>query len=203
MDDADKFMEKTERDASPNRFPGNQLEAVETNSSASSSSASIRRPSQATAQPTISRAATQRDELSGLERNATAMSRIQTQRTQHSHTIGASVTSRKSKKPLPAMGGEKPYPPLLPEREEYVVEFDGEHDPLHAQNWPMKKKLMVGAMLGFTTFLAAFGSSIFSSATRVVSNKFGVSAEVGTLGVSLYVLGFATGESLTDPPSAS
>jgi DHA1 family multidrug resistance protein-like MFS transporter len=81
----------------------------------------------------------------------------------------------------------------LPEREEYVVEFDGEHDPLHAQNWPLRKKLLTAAMLGWTTFLAAFGSSIFSAATGTVAAKFGVSREVGTLGVSLYVLGFATG----------
>ena len=101
---------------------------------------------------------------------------------------------------MPAMGGGKEYPPLLPEREEYVVEFDGEFDPLHAQNWPIGKKIGTAAMLGFTTFIAAFGSSIFSSATRVVSAKFGVSTEVGTLGVSLYVLGFATGQYLKSNP---
>ena len=131
--------------------------------------------------------------MSNLERNATAMSRIQTQRTQHSHTVGGTVTSRKTTKPLPVMGGEKPYPPQLPEREEYVVEFDGEHDPLHAQNWPMRKKLLVAAMLGFTTFIAAFGSSIFSAALGSVAREFGISREVSVLGVSLYVLGFATG----------
>lgn len=38
------------------------------------------------------------------------------------------------------MGLGKPYPPPLPEREEYVVEFNGPDDSLHAQNWPMKKK---------------------------------------------------------------
>jgi DHA1 family multidrug resistance protein-like MFS transporter len=38
------------------------------------------------------------------------------------------------------MGLGKPYPPLLPAQEEYVVEFTGPDDPLHAQNWPMKKK---------------------------------------------------------------
>lgn len=197
-----RFMEGVEKDAEPGRFQdvsadtrGNRLEPVETNSSRVSSSVqSIRRQSTTLSQ-SISRAATQRDELSGLERNATAMSRIQTQRTQHSHTIGATATSRKSKKPLPPMGGEKPYPPELPNREAYVVDFDGEHDPLHAQNWPIRKKLLVGAMLGYTTFVAAFGSSIFSAATRVVSGEFGVSSEVGILGVSLYVLGFATGES--------
>jgi DHA1 family multidrug resistance protein-like MFS transporter len=56
-------------------------------------------------------------------------------------------------------------------------------------------------MLGFTTMTAAFGSSIFSSATRAVGVEFGVSSEVSLLGVSLYVLGFATGPTLWAPLS--
>lgn len=73
------------------------------------------------------------------------------------------------------------------------MEFDGPDDPLHAQNWPLKKKLIVAIVLGYVTLTAAFGSSIFSTAIGTVANKFGVSQEVGILGVSLYVLGFATG----------
>jgi DHA1 family multidrug resistance protein-like MFS transporter len=94
---------------------------------------------------------------------------------------------------MPNFGGGKPFPPPLPEREEYVVEFDGPNDPLHAQNWPLKKKLIVAVVLGYVTLTAAFGSSIFSTAIGTVAVKFGVSQEVGILGVSLYVLGFATG----------
>src|SRR5436305_13523142 len=56
-------------------------------------------------------------------------------------------------------------------------------------------------MLGFTTFLVAFGSSIFSSATRAVSAHFHVSTEVGLLGLSFYVLGFAFGPILWAPLS--
>src|SRR5205809_5220209 len=54
-------------------------------------------------------------------------------------------------------------------------------------------RLNTAIMLGYTTLLAAFGSSIFSSATRAVAAHFHVGAEVGVLGVSLYVLGFAVG----------
>lgn len=56
-------------------------------------------------------------------------------------------------------------------------------------------------MLGYTTLVAAFGSSIFSSATEVVGAYFHVSTEVGLLGLSLYVLGFATGPILWAPLS--
>lgn len=211
MDAADKIISRAERDASPERFPGHgdketqaeKTEATEpiartytssTSSSSSSGASDIERDA------TMSRAPTQREDVD-LERHPTALSRIQTQRSQHSATVGASLKSRQSRKPLPAFGAGKPYPPPLPDREEYVVEFEGPDDPLHAQNWPMKKKLLTGAMLGFTTLTAAFGSSIFSAATRVVAQQYGVGVTVGVLGTSFYVLGFATGPILWAPLS--
>ena len=152
----------------------------------------------------VSRATTQRDDVD-LERHPTALSRIQTGRSQHSQTLASGLrsrtTTRQSRKPMPNFGAGKPFPPHLPEREEYVVEFDGPGDPMHAQNWPLKKKLIVSVVLGYVTLCAAFGSSIFSVTTQTVAIQFGVSSEVGILGVSLYVLGFATGPILWAPAS--
>ena len=146
MDIVDRDLEKAERDASPERFPepyAEPKEAVEerlqrasTASSGSSSSTSSSSASAARQETGISRLNTQRD----LERHPTALSRIHTARSQHLSTVGKSLRSRESKKPLPNFGAGKPYPPLLPEQEEYVVEFDGPDDPLHPQNWPLKKK---------------------------------------------------------------
>ncbi|KAL4790617.1 major facilitator superfamily domain-containing protein [Aspergillus venezuelensis] len=136
----------------------------------------------------------------GLERHPTALSRIATQRSQHSATVGT-LRTHTSRKPLPEFGAGKPYPPPLPEKEEYVVEFAGPDDPMHPQNWPTRKKIMVSTLLAFTTFNSTFTSSIFSAANSVVSSKFGVSTEVGTLGMSLYVLGFAFGPTLFSPLS--
>lgn len=48
---------------------------------------------------------------------------------------------------------------------------------------------------------AAFTSSIFSAATPAVAQQYHVSTEVGLLGVSLYVLGFAFGPILWAPLS--
>ena len=56
-------------------------------------------------------------------------------------------------------------------------------------------------MLGYTTLVSAFTSSIFSSATRAVAQDYHVSTEVGILGLSLYVLGFAFGPILWAPLS--
>lgn len=140
MDNVDRDLEKAERDASPDQFPrrksedGNQrrAETISTGSSSScSSAASIVREEMG-----MSRVDTQRD----LERHPTALSRLDTQRSQHSGTVGRSLTSRESKKPLPNFGGGKPYPPPLPAAEDFVVEFNGHDDPLHPQNWSMKKK---------------------------------------------------------------
>lgn len=141
MDIVDRDLEKAARAASPDRFPsdrggeGNNMRrvgtAVSSVSSATTSSASIVREEMG-----MSRVQTQRD----LERHPTAISRIHTQRSQHSATVGRTLRSRESRKPLPEFGGGKPYPAALPEREEYVVEFDGPDDPLHAQNWPLRKK---------------------------------------------------------------
>jgi DHA1 family multidrug resistance protein-like MFS transporter len=210
MDDQDRYIEKAERDASPDRFPKAHTpipeskehrheEIVRTATHSSIATSISSDASEAERDGGMSRIPTQRDTVGDLERHPTALSRINTQRSQHTQTVGGSLRSRTSRKPLPAFGAGKPYPPPLPEREEYVVEFDGHDDPLHAQNWPWKKKLVTAAMLGFTTFAAAFGSSIFSAATGAIQQKFGVGSVVATLGTSFYVLGFATGPILWAP----
>jgi multidrug resistance protein len=54
-------------------------------------------------------------------------------------------------------------------------------------------RLITAVMLAYTTFVSAFTSSIFSTATESIAAQYHVSAEVGLLGLSLYVLGFAIG----------
>jgi DHA1 family multidrug resistance protein-like MFS transporter len=211
QDPVDLDLEMAESQASPTRFgsigpartdgpsgttatqkditeTGEPIERLPTHSSFSSASTAslpnTSRPNRARADSgAINRARTQQDKMTDLERNDTHMSRIQTQRTQHSGTVGATLRSRTSRKPLPGMGHGKPMPPSLPDREEYVVEFDGEDDPLHAQNWSTKKKIATAAMLAYTTFIAAAGSSIFSAAIPTVAKVFGVGRE-GVLDIS-------------------
>jgi MFS transporter, DHA1 family, multidrug resistance protein len=101
--------------------------------SSTSSSASMGRIATASA-PSIG-AQGSRTRTHPVENHRTA-----THRLQHSQTVGAHPTKTKDEGPLPEFGGGKPYPPPLPDREEYVVEFDGKDDPLHPQNWPFKRK---------------------------------------------------------------
>jgi hypothetical protein len=84
----------------------------------------------------------------GLEHQRTAsdlMSRRETQRLQYTQTVGGTKNSRSraSREPWPAFGGGKPYPPPLPAREEYVVEFGGLDDSLHPQNWTLYRKYVI------------------------------------------------------------
>lgn len=122
---------------------------------------------------------------------------------------------------LPKFGAGKRYPRPLPQSEDYVVDFDGPNDPLNAQNWPMFKKytninpfgpekknkanilsrLYIGGIVAFVALSTAAASSIFSPAIVDVSDEFDVSPEVGTLGTSLFVLGFAFGPLMWAPMS--
>ncbi|KAI1136729.1 MFS general substrate transporter [Hypoxylon sp. FL0543] len=185
----------TTQDHALPRRPSHEVERVISASSVSTSSSEAPRVRSNTGG--MSRIPTQRD----LERHPTELSRINTARSQHSATVGRSIKSHPSRKPLPNFGAGKPFPPPLPNQEDYVVEFDGPDDPYHAQNWSLKKKLLTAAMLGYTTMTSAFASSIFSAATPYVAKEFNVSSEVGILGVSLFVVGFATGPTFWAPLS--
>ncbi|KAI1506470.1 major facilitator superfamily transporter [Biscogniauxia marginata] len=205
MEEVDRELMRAEQDAaiptsplSRNQNPRRASDEVERVVSASSISTTTPSEGGVTRRGVgMSRMSTQRD----LERHPTELSRIHTARSQHSATVGRGHRSRESRKPLPAFGAGKPFPPPLPEQEEYVVEFDGPDDPYHAQNWPTGKKLLTAAILGYTTMTSAFTSSIFSAATSYVAREFNVSDEVALLGTSLYVLGFATGPTVWAPLS--
>ncbi|ORY31964.1 major facilitator superfamily domain-containing protein [Naematelia encephala] len=82
-----------------------------------------------------------------------------------------------------------------------LVTWDGPDDPENPQNWPRTKKVGVTALLGFTTMSATFASSIFSSASPYVAKQYGISSEVGILGLSLYLLGFTVGPIVFGPVS--
>ena len=155
-------------------------------SSSASSVSSVRRTRQRH-MSTISKASTrlERDIMEYLDRHPTAVARVEQHRLQHMQTVGSTRFVSKEGVELPDFGGKKPYPPPLPEREEYVVEFSGFDDPRHAQNFTMKKKLIISCVLVFFSLAATFASSIFSAAGLAVGQKFDVGREVVTLGTSL------------------
>ena len=84
-------------------------------------------------------------------------------------------------------------PDLGGAHEEYLVELTADDDPANAKSWPTRKKMVNAALLGFDTVVASWGSSVYSGAVSPVSIEYGVSEVVALLGLSLYILGFASG----------
>ncbi|KAE8356019.1 major facilitator superfamily domain-containing protein [Aspergillus coremiiformis] len=100
-----------------------------------------------------------------------------------------------------SMGEGKGFPPALPDPEDYVVTFDGADDPEHPYNWRFNVKLYISVIVCFGTFVSSFASAIFAPGTGDVAQTFGVSSEVGILGTTLFVLGFASGPLIWAPSS--
>ena len=73
-----------------------------------------------------------------------------------------------------------------------IVDWDGPDDPQNPINWTVKKKWTVTISFALMTFCITFASSVFSTATQVTAQLFGVSEEVMILGTSLFVLVSAT-----------
>ncbi|KAJ5129961.1 uncharacterized protein N7515_006000 [Penicillium bovifimosum] len=128
------------------------------------------------------------------------LTRINTYRLQQKTTVGSTRGPEPRDRWL-AMGANKDYPPLLPDSEDYVVEFDGANDPLHPYNWSTTRRTFLVCILCYGTFAGSFTSAVFAAAISGVSQEFNISSEVGSLGVTLYVLGFAAGPTIWAPGS--
>ncbi|KAL2823794.1 MFS general substrate transporter [Aspergillus cavernicola] len=128
------------------------------------------------------------------------IARVESLRLTQRSTVG-SKSGRAPRKDWLPFGAGKEYPPDLPDPEKYVVEFTGVDDPMHPHNWPMSTRLRLSIILAYVTFVSSFASAIFSSAIGAISEEYGISTEVSTLGVTLYVLGFASGPTFWAPAS--
>ncbi|KAE8160756.1 major facilitator superfamily domain-containing protein [Aspergillus tamarii] len=112
------------------------------------------------------------------------------------------ISEKRSEPSLPlSMGEGKVLPPLLPDEDDYIVTFDGPDDPQHPFNWSFPVKLYTSVMVCFGTFISSFASAVFAPGTAGVAKAFGVSTEVGILGTTLFVLGFASGPLIWAPSS--
>ncbi|CEJ61004.1 hypothetical protein PMG11_09552 [Penicillium brasilianum] len=100
-----------------------------------------------------------------------------------------------------SIGAGRPFPPDLPDRERYLVDFDGPDDQSNPQNWPSITKFFVSVLACSGTFVATTNSAIFSPAIDQASNDFDIGVEVMTLGTTLFILGFATGPIIWAPMS--
>lgn len=93
-----------------------------------------------------------------------------------------------------------PYKGSGTEEDPYVVEYI-ENDRRNPMLFPTWKKWVITILVAFATLAVAFVSSAYSGGVDQILTTFNVGEEVVTLGISLFVLGFAIGPLLWAPMS--
>lgn len=86
------------------------------------------------------------------------------------------------------------------EQSPFVVDFLPD-DPHNAMNFPHWKKWTFTIIHAFATMAVSFASSAYSGGVTDIIREFNVSVEITTLGISLFVVGFAVGPLLWAPLS--
>lgn len=86
------------------------------------------------------------------------------------------------------------------EEDPYVVEYIP-NDPRNPMEFSQTKKWFIVLTVAIATLAVAFVSSAFSGGISQVMRTFNIGQEVATLGISLFVLGFALGPLLWAPLS--
>ncbi|KAK5947545.1 GTPase-activating protein [Knufia obscura] len=83
----------------------------------------------------------------------------------------------------------------------HVVDWWGPDDPENPRNWSRFKRCFVTFEICFLTFSVYIGSAIYTAGIQDVVRVFGVSQVAATLGLTLFVLGYALGPMIWAPMS--
>ncbi|KAI0843772.1 putative bicyclomycin resistance protein [Hypoxylon sp. FL0890] len=87
------------------------------------------------------------------------------------------------------------------EKDPFEVAWDGDHDPLCPREMSTVRKWLIVITVGLGSLCVTCTSTIYASTYRQMDPEFHVSSEVGTVGLSLFVLGIALGPLLMSPLS--
>lgn len=82
----------------------------------------------------------------------------------------------------------------------YIVQWLDD-DPRNPMNYPTMVKWAITMLVAVATLAVAFVSSAYSGGVREIMVEFGVVQIIATLGISLFVLGFAIGPLIWAPMS--
>lgn len=82
----------------------------------------------------------------------------------------------------------------------YIVDYL-QNDRQDAMNFSRRRKWAIAILQSLSTFAVTFASSVYVSGIEGIKQRFDVSGEVATLGLSLFVLGFALGPLIWAPLS--
>ncbi|KAF2474194.1 MFS general substrate transporter [Lindgomyces ingoldianus] len=82
-----------------------------------------------------------------------------------------------------------------------LVDWYTSDDPENPQNWSFGKKLFVMALIDLYTLSVYMGSAIYAPSEEGVMERFNVSVQAASLGLSMYVLAYGIGPLLWSPLS--
>lgn len=94
--------------------------------------------------------------------------------------------------------------PIVPERTAdgiVLVDWYTTDDQENPQNWSPKKKIVAVLQIYFYTVAVYIGSAIITPSLPYIEHEFGLSLEVASLGLSMYVLGYGVGPLIFAPLS--
>ncbi|KAF8305616.1 MFS general substrate transporter [Clavulina sp. PMI_390] len=80
-----------------------------------------------------------------------------------------------------------------------LVDWYGDDDQENPRNWSSRKRSFVLAQIMLLTFSVYIGSAIYTASTFLIMEEFNVSEVVATLGLSLFIEGYAIGPMLLSP----
>ncbi|KAL5339394.1 major facilitator superfamily domain-containing protein [Aspergillus crustosus] len=95
----------------------------------------------------------------------------------------------------------RPIKPTTTSDGHILVDWYTSDDPENPQNWSTSKKNFITGVICFYSFVVYFGSSISVGATPELIERFGISVEVSSLALALYVVGYGLGPLLFSPLS--
>ncbi|KAF8309010.1 MFS general substrate transporter [Clavulina sp. PMI_390] len=96
----------------------------------------------------------------------------------------------------PELAAEKP---SLDTKGYVLVDWYGDDDQENPRNWSFRKRAFVLAQIMLLTFSVYIGSAIYTASTFLIMAEFNVSEIVATLGLSLFIEGYAVGPMLLSP----
>ncbi|KAJ0127420.1 hypothetical protein HZ326_29473, partial [Fusarium oxysporum f. sp. albedinis] len=101
------------------------------------------------------------------------------------------LTRRTSTRPTERLGRETIPTSRL---DDGIVGWDGQDDTAMPRNFPKLKKWFIVTLLSAITMVTPFASSISSPALPAINKEFGnTNSLIGTLSVTIYLLGYAIG----------
>lgn len=86
-------------------------------------------------------------------------------------------------------------------KDPFLVEFSGPDDPEHPHNWSNWKRTLVVFEVMLLTSVTYMGSAIYTPGQLQIQEEFHVGHVVGTLNLSMYVLGYGLGPLIFSPLS--